>query len=180
VDKAATSGSNRRGRRDVLIEGKGLMGISTRKRASLGLEAAREEITAKEAKLREGRSVDGAGTPRPGYPRQDCVASRRRENIFSAKAERLRAESVPCDSILILDDLTAMSVRYDKAQRRMVISLIAGGLFFVMLASQLGGGANTGGVFPAPLLIVGLLGLPVCLLVFLVSVIQVFLYRRDR
>ena len=73
-----------------------------------------------------------------------------------------------------------MSKRYEKAQSRLAISVVAGFIFFVMFASQLGGGPNTGGVFPAPLLIGGLLGLPVCALFFLVSLIQVFLYRNDR
>jgi hypothetical protein len=72
-----------------------------------------------------------------------------------------------------------MTTRYDKAFTRLFLSVIGGDFFGVMFASQLGGGPNTGGVFPAPLLIFGLLGMPVAAILFIVSAIQVFVYRKD-
>ena len=53
------------------------------------------------------------------------------------------------------------------------------GVFFLVFRSQLGGGPNVGGVFPAPLLILGLLGMPAAGIFALVSAIQVFIYRND-
>ena len=72
-----------------------------------------------------------------------------------------------------------MSTQYDRALSRLIVSVVACGVFIVMFVSQLGGGSNTGGVFAAPLLIIGLLGLLLSVIFFIVSAIQAFLYRND-
>ena len=72
-----------------------------------------------------------------------------------------------------------MKTRRERAVNRLVGSIFALGVFFLIFRSQLGGGPNVGGVFPAPLLIVGLLGMPVAAVFVIVSALQVFLYRKD-
>ena len=72
-----------------------------------------------------------------------------------------------------------MKTPYEKAVARLLISIFVIAGLLLLFASRLGGGANTGGVFPAPLLIIGLLGLPVGGIFFLVSVVQVILARRE-
>jgi hypothetical protein len=72
-----------------------------------------------------------------------------------------------------------MKTRREKAVRRLVFSLLAVGVFFLIFSSQLGGGPNVGGVFPAPLLVVGLLGMPLAGIFVIISALQVFFYRKD-
>lgn len=62
-----------------------------------------------------------------------------------------------------------------RAKTRLAISVAAFVVFLVTFMSQLGGGANTGGVFPEPLLILGLLGMPVAAVFVVVSAVQLFL-----
>jgi hypothetical protein len=54
-------------------------------------------------------------------------------------------------------------------KRGFIFSLLAFVLFALLFASQLKGhGSNTGGVFPAPILLIGLIGMPVAGLFVLV------------
>ena len=72
-----------------------------------------------------------------------------------------------------------MYTRNEKALGWLATSVVAFIIFFALFRSQLGGGANTGGVFPAPILIVGLLGMPVSGICVLVFAVRSFLSRKD-
>jgi len=72
-----------------------------------------------------------------------------------------------------------MSARHDKAVGRLIASVVMFGVFFLMLIIQLGGGSNVDGVFPEPLFIVAVIGLPPSAFLFIVSGVQTFLSRND-
>jgi hypothetical protein len=54
-----------------------------------------------------------------------------------------------------------MSNSNERSLRGLSISLAALSIFALMFFSQLGGGPNVGGVFPAPILVIGLVGMPI-------------------
>lgn len=72
-----------------------------------------------------------------------------------------------------------MNKRSERIQLHVAASGTAGLVFLLFLTSQLSGGSNAGRLFPEPLLILGLLGVPVCGLYFLISLVALFVSRNN-
>jgi hypothetical protein len=72
-----------------------------------------------------------------------------------------------------------MSEEHDRATSRLGIAAIVLCVFVVMFVSQLGGGPNTGGVFPVPLLVIGLLGMPISGIFVIFYAYEFFSLRKD-
>ena len=73
-----------------------------------------------------------------------------------------------------------MSARYDKAIGRLFVSVLTFGVFLIIFFIQMGSHSpNVGGLIPAPLWILDLVGLPASGIFFIVSGVQTFRSKDD-